>query len=1036
MKIKRVFVLSLLLGLCWLLTPWPAGAYPRVLEWYEINRPGEGGNIVVSPSEVSEIAVGQGGTVYALDRVNSKVYRSVNDGASWEDITERLVNAGATLPASKVAIAPDTKSVVAVVANAASAVYLSTDGGDTWRNTGLAGQTGTIQAINISRQYTSAGESIREIAIGTAAWGDNNTSGQVWVLKLGQLPFWQNQGLVIDPAHTGGEVAALAYSPGYQQDNTLLVVAATGTDVSAGYQDKTWLCLGRRDTQAGTTAWDAFSGYPVAVTNEGDGAGVSISATAALPANYSSTGQSTRRAFVSYDRTPDSSDDVYRVDDTDVFRLNTAGGAAINISSIAYSGTTSSGKLLAGDVNPVAGSKTVAVRRTSDPFALSPTWHLASLPPSGPGNARLSFGPQGDTVYGATGQNPGQALDESAFSMSSDGGDNWQQLSLMDTTIKISDLAPTPDSKTLFIATYSTSGPEGIWRSTTTSTGLGEYWSRQLALDTASNRVILRLSSNYASDYTIVAAELGGDLIGISHDRGNSWKVRHAPGIVIDLAVADASNVYVALAGGRVSVTHNDAWFWEDPVNTSLTDINTLSVTPDGSILVGGKNGEVALAPAGEVAFTVFSEFGSGSVWVTTDEGYRENGIIYAGSGNRIFRKNTASTSTPELIRTLGTNRQITGLATSGGVLYGAWYDPVAGASGVERCLEPTITITEWDTTDMGSDAASFNTAPQALKASGTVDITLWVVDSLGPSLKVYDDVLSGARPVAIVPSTVPADPVSGGNSGFTITWTGLLQSTEYDVEIHRDVKGSPLVLTAPVVTPDIAFRPDTTAPGWSVSPGELAGGEYYVRLRVRNQQSGDQIRSLWSLPVKFTVASGVRVVAPYAGLMLTAPGFGATGVPLSPGFTWASATGVTEYELVLAQDAGLTGLVAGTPVRTSGPSWQYPGELDYATTYFWQVRAIAPAAGEWSPVGSFTTRAKPEPAVALTTQSPPVLNSEPAKVEIISPPLPSAPSASTQPAPEPPNRQPLVWLAVGVGTALIIGLIGLIVKTGRRFSR
>ena len=66
----------------WLLSAWlvpsPVQAGSNALEWREIEKPGEDGNLVVSPSEVSEIAVGRDDVIYAVDSENSKVYRSLN----------------------------------------------------------------------------------------------------------------------------------------------------------------------------------------------------------------------------------------------------------------------------------------------------------------------------------------------------------------------------------------------------------------------------------------------------------------------------------------------------------------------------------------------------------------------------------------------------------------------------------------------------------------------------------------------------------------------------------------------------------------------------------------------------------------------------------------------------------------------------------------------------------------------------------------------------------------------------------------------
>ena len=98
---------------------------------------------------------------------------------------------------------------------------------------------------------------------------------------------------------------------------------------------------------------------------------------------------------------------------------------------------------------------------------------------------------------------------ESAFSRSRDAGDTWEQTSLIDTIITISDIAPGSDSKSLFLATYSAFGLEGIWR--TAGEPLGNFWGRILSLDTTPNRLILRLSPNYITDYTIYAIEVRFD---------------------------------------------------------------------------------------------------------------------------------------------------------------------------------------------------------------------------------------------------------------------------------------------------------------------------------------------------------------------------------------------------------------------------------------------------------------------------------------------------------------------------------------------
>jgi len=243
-KARHICVL-LLVGLLVsnLLTPIKARAASESLEWTSVDKPGEDSSFVVSPSEVNEIAVGRDGVIYAVDSANSKLYRSSDSGETWEDITDNLADRGAGLPASKIAIAPDTPDIVALVTDQGTRVYLSADGGMDWIDTRVPTLQGTIQAVAISTEYGQGGKEFREIAIGTADWEGGTTGGQVWVQRIDKSwTSWEDQGLTIEPGSPGGgEVSGLAYSPDYGEDKTIVVVA---TD----HKNRTWICLLERDT--------------------------------------------------------------------------------------------------------------------------------------------------------------------------------------------------------------------------------------------------------------------------------------------------------------------------------------------------------------------------------------------------------------------------------------------------------------------------------------------------------------------------------------------------------------------------------------------------------------------------------------------------------------------------------------------------------------------------------------------------------------------------------------------------------------------
>jgi len=65
MKIKHACGLLAVLLLFASLASYPARAEPAALEWAEVDKPGMKDNVVVTPSEVSEIAIGDDGVLYA-----------------------------------------------------------------------------------------------------------------------------------------------------------------------------------------------------------------------------------------------------------------------------------------------------------------------------------------------------------------------------------------------------------------------------------------------------------------------------------------------------------------------------------------------------------------------------------------------------------------------------------------------------------------------------------------------------------------------------------------------------------------------------------------------------------------------------------------------------------------------------------------------------------------------------------------------------------------------------------------------------------
>jgi hypothetical protein len=980
-----------------LLTPLPAQAVSQALKWTSVDKPGMTGNIVVSPSEVSEIAIGSNGVLYAIDSENSDAYRSLNGGVTWEDITDHLVYAGAGSRFSKIAIAPDKPGILAVVTDDGTGVYLSTDGGMNWTDTGVpvSSLRGTIQAIAISEEYTQGSKSFWEIAIGTADWGNDTTSGQVWVYQIGKswTP-WQNQNLTIDPDSpdpTGGEVSALAYSPHYADDMTILVVASSGNDITTGYQNGTWLCIGERDTVDGTTSWNTPTGYPAKIADAGDASDVSwFSSSLALPSNYSGSEESSRRLFVSYDREPNADDDVYRLDDTFPIRLKANidhPGSPIDISSIAYYGTTTSGKLLAGDVDPVDGSLTVQVRRTSEPFASPPTWEFATVPPSGPGNAKVGWSPTGEIAYCGTGQSPGKKWNESALSASIDDGDKWRQLGLIDTTFKLADVVPAPDSESLFVTTYSLDGPESIWRST--SDPLGRYWERLLTMDTLTNAVILRLSPNYSEDHTIYAAEVGGTLMAMSHNGGDSWNWRYTSGPVIDIALKDENTIYIALPDGVIKKSTQDGHIWKSQGDTFIPNINMLAIAGSDTVLVGGRNGDVAYSTDGGANFTRIPEVigsGMGDVQVVADADYQENSIIYAaanlvdeGIWRWVIGVSTQWEQIDEPITELGAGQCISGLVTGReGTLYALRLEPATSASGgMIRSVNPSAPDSEDVEFDLVNRAlpedTTFDPTPlfptlPYLKLSGDYESNeLWTIDTENQIIYRFQDTLCKLGPVLIMPMAGDIIPVdsSGYITDLTLQWEELAGTTRYEAAIYLNSEATSKLWSETTTNTAII----TTSGSNRVQL--LSGTRYYCQVR-----SIEPIKSPWSVLQSFTAALGVIPWSPLATPAGVSPSPGAANVSIRPAFNWESADGATGYEFVLAKDSEFTDVMVALTGADALPTtaWGCDRDLDYSTTYFWRVRAIsADSYSEWG-TNVFTTQADPSALLPPQSPSPPTV--------------------------------------------------------------
>ena len=383
--------------------------------------------LIVPGSNVNHIAVAYDNTVYALDSPNAKLYKSDHGGIGWTDISRGL---GAAAPWGELAIAPDNPKVVAVVTNAGTEVYVSIDGGASFSATGLSGKLGGGERVTCLA--ISPGYGRWDIAVGTSTGGGN---GRILVNVVSGFPSgWQDMSTGAS-GWSNADVFAIEYSPGFASDGTLLAIAATALPT-----DDTYLYIGTRDLGGYTTIWNNFAGYPVEISQSGqDTPGTPLTyADLALPSDYSGNLPPHRHAYACWSDNPpgtaiagNPNDDAYRLDDTACYRLLVRSDI---ICSLAHYGMFSHGKLLAGAAiaSATAMSQGPQTYYTSNPQSTCPTWQNSQKPPTGPGQARVAWSPDGKAAYCGTSSAGGGSHDQSAFSISTNNGLTWNQTGLID----------------------------------------------------------------------------------------------------------------------------------------------------------------------------------------------------------------------------------------------------------------------------------------------------------------------------------------------------------------------------------------------------------------------------------------------------------------------------------------------------------------------------------------------------------------------------------------------------------------------------
>ena len=962
---------------------------------------------VAAGKDASFLTIAPNGDVFVVDTLaaTNVVYKSTTGGAKW---TASTVNPwGAANPVTAIAVSPayaiDGTVVVAAQLATGPQVYISTAGGGTFAQLGgplTATATEKVMSIAFSPTYASGSG---EIMVGTSNTLAGANYGNVYIWGRGGVLTWAGQGLLED-------ITSVAFSPNYPIDATILAVGSLAVPST------------QLHTKVSTAAWDVtiLPAGPVAINaagGMGDGSAIILSQIQ-LPSDYNASLPATRRVYVST-VSGFATDNVYRITGPTgvaalVALMNPLGGGDQEFGSIVYVGTFSTGTLLAGNYS--AAGAAAAVYMTTTMATATPLWAVTAAPPLGTTAAAGQVVYVGAAVDFATSAKvlAGTAGTDSGVSVSTDSGLNFVQIGFVDTVLNhFDDFQINSDGTTQFLATSTAAagGADALLDSLWKSVDSGTTWTRILALATANNSAIVRLSPAYATDATLFYAETGNapaaaTAIRVSTNGGVLFVPRISPVAIADIAIKDVNNFWIgSAAANTVTGTTTGGWTYGTAKTlTGATGVGSIVRDAGGDILVGSITGLVYRSADSGTTFTAQgAAFGAaGRTLVAFDSNYATSKAIYAGDATGaipgIFRF-VVGTSTAWTTTAIdaGATAIPSGIVSVGGVLYAA-NATAAGAAvgGVERSLNATALAPTFEAvaTDDGLTAAYTLRSLVATSAN-----KLFAIENSGGAaanrvMTYTDTIITGPE--------LTVGTVGSGSAAFT--WTAITGATSYHIELNTRVD----FLGAVTGTPATYVAPDTSA----TITGLASGVTYYARVRVANVAgtAGAPVLSNWSATQTFITAL-VPVGAPVAIQPLP----GSQNVVITPTFSWGAVAGATSYKIELAKKTDFSDAVIGTALINA---WTAPSVLSYATVYYWRVTPMSSAgAPAGTPIiGVFTTMSMP---VAAT---PPVVVQQ----------LPAPQITLEVPPAETPPTPGYIWAIIGIGAVLVVAMLVLIWSTRR----
>jgi hypothetical protein len=348
---------------------------------------------------------------------------------------------------------------------------------------------------------------------------------------------------------------------------------------------------------------------------------------------------------------------------------------------------------------------------------------------------------------------------------------------------------------------------------------------------------------------------------------------------------------------------------------------------------------------------------------------------------------------------------------TDDGTLYMA--DNTANiATPIRRTIQPTFgplapaPTFEWiGGLAAGGAGVRLNVISAAPAANGNE-----IAVAQGAAVFMYTDILSaGSTPPVLVS---PADAFEVGiANAVVLSIENVAGVTTWQIALSNDETFTNNVdaATFTQVPPATSVTVNLAAAG-PVAAGVSVEAPIYwmVRSAAANPLLGpwSEIRVLHPQPI-----AGVNAPATNSPAGVTA-----IDVPVNPVFNWGIYKYATGYHLQVAKDAGFINVIVDANVGNV-TSYYLAEALDYDSAYFWRIKGLtATGSTDWSAAVGFTTESAPVEA------APPVIVEE------------TPPPQITVETPAPTELTPnWIYAIIVVGAVLVIAVIILIVRTGRR---